>query len=454
MLFAGRHVLPHNRLMPRTPDTPQLRGTASQAPPTPHWRRRTVLLSSVGEIVEWFDFMIYLSLVPILARVFFGETHTKAHLFAILGIFAASYLARPHGAIIFGRLGDRFGRKRALIVSALIMTGAKLVEGSLPTYDDIGIAAAMLFIVARLCSGFSLGGEFAGTLVMLFETATPRHRALTTSLASMMAGGGVLLASGLVTGLIALLTPEQMQAWGWRIPFFVGSGVGLIALAFRLWVPETPMYEEVEDEGLQARRPVKEAVKEDKSGAGVAFAMSSFNALSYFLVIAFMPTYLQSFVGMDHVSALTITTLATILSIVVIPISGLVSDNVGRRPVLIATCLAFIVLSVSQYWMLASGQFWLALVGLLVLVVPGASFMAPANTTAMEHLPTRVRYSGFALGYNIGVAIFGGSTPLIAAWLIHRTGWLTAPAAYLVLAAAVMLIVCWRMEETYRIDVS
>jgi MHS family proline/betaine transporter-like MFS transporter len=413
-----------------------------------------VLFSSVGEIVEWFDFMIYLSLVPILARVFFGETHAKAHLFAILGIFAAAYLARPHGAILFGRVGDRLGRKRALIVSAVVMSVAKLVEGSLPTYDDIGIAAAILFVLARLFSGFSLGGEFAGTIVMLFETATPRHRALTTSLASMMAGGGVLLAAGLVTALIALLSAEDMQAWGWRIPFFVGSGVGLIALAFRLWVPETPMFEEVEEEGLRARKPLKEAVKDDTSGAAVAFAMSSFTALSYYLVIAFLPTYLQSFVGMDHVSALTITTIATVLSIAVIPISGLVSDNVGRKPVLISSSLAFIVLSISQFWMLASGQFWLTLAGALVLVVPVACFMAPAHTTAMEHLPTRVRYSGFALGYNAGAAIFGGTTPLIAAWLIHGTGWLTAPAGYLLLAATIILIVCWRLKETYQIEVS
>jgi MHS family proline/betaine transporter-like MFS transporter len=289
---------------------------------------------------------------------------------------------------------------------------------------------------------------------MLFETATPRHRALTTSLASMMAGGGVLLAAGLVTALIALLSAEDMQAWGWRIPFFVGSGVGLIALAFRLWVPETPMFEEVEEEGLRARKPLKEAVKDDTRGAAVAFAMSSFTALSYYLVIAFLPTYLQSFVGMDHVSALTITTIATVLSIAVIPISGLVSDNVGRKPVLISSSLAFIVLSISQFWMLASGQFWLTLAGALVLVVPVACFMAPAHTTAMEHLPTRVRYSGFALGYNAGAAIFGGTTPLIAAWLIHGTGWLTAPAGYLLLAATIILIVCWRLKETYQIEVS
>jgi MHS family proline/betaine transporter-like MFS transporter len=413
-----------------------------------------VLFSSLGEIVEWFDFMIYLSLVPILARVFFGETNTKAHLFAVLGIFAASYLARPHGAVLFGRLGDRFGRKRALIVSALVMSAAKLVEGSLPTYDTIGLAAAVLFVAARLCSGFSLGGEFACTLVMLFETTPPRHRGLTTSIASMMASGGVLLAAVLVTLLIALLPSEDMVTWGWRIPFFVGAGVGLIALAFRMWVPETPMFEEVEDEGLRARKPVREAVRQDKSGAAVAFAMSSFNTISYFLVIAFVPTYLQSFVGMDHVSALMITTIATILSIVVIPISGLVSDHVGRKPVLIATSLAFIVLSFPLFWLLASDQFALTLAGALIFVVPAACFMAPANATAMEHLPTRVRYSGFALGYNVGAAIFGGTTPLIAAWLIHSTGWLTAPAGYLVLAAIVILIVGWRLKETYDIDLS
>ena len=417
-------------------------------------RRWTVLLSSVGEIVEWFDFMIYLTLAPILARVFFGETDSKTHLLATLGIFAAAYLARPLGAVLFGRLGDRQGRKRALIVSALVMAAAKFFEGSLPTYDDIGIAAAVLFLVARLLSGFSLGGEFTGTLVMLFETGTSRNRALTTSLANMMAGTGVLLASGLVTALIALLPSEDMYAWGWRVPFYVGSLVGLIALAIRLKVQESTLFEQLKDRAALSPAPVMEAIKEQPRGVGVAFAMSSFNALSYYLVVAFVPTYLQSFVGMDHVMALTITTMAALFNILVIPFPGAISDSIGRRPVLIAAALAFIALGFPLFSMLSSDVFRTTLWAALLLVIPAACFMAPANTTAVEHLPTRVRFSGFALGYNAGAAIFGGTTPLIAASLIHLTGWLIAPAAYLVLAAVVILIVCWRLKETYKIEVS
>lgn len=412
------------------------------------------MLSSVGEIVEWFDFMIYLTLAPILARVFFGETDTKTHLLATLGIFAAAYLARPLGAVFFGRLGDRQGRNRALIVSALVMSAAKLFEGSLPTYDDIGIAAAVLFLVARLLSGFSLGGEFTGTLVMLFETGTQRHRAVTTSLANIMAGTGVLLASGLVTALTALLTPEDMVAWGWRIPFYVGSLVGLIALLIRLKVQETPPFEQAKDTGSLSPAPVMEAIKEQPRGVAVAFAMSSFNALTYYLVIAFVPTYLQSFVGMDHITALTITTIAAFFNILFIPFPAAISDSVGRRPVLIAAAVAFIILGFPLFSMLASDVFRTTLAGALLFVIPAACFMGPASTTAVEHLPTRVRFSGFALGYNAGAAIFGGTTPLIAALLIHATGWLLAPAAYLVVAAIVILIVCWRLKETYQIDVS
>jgi len=419
-----------------------------------HQRRWTVLLSSVGEIVEWFDFMIYLTLAPILARVFFGEADSKTHLLATLGIFAAAYLARPLGAVLFGRLGDRIGRKRALIVSALVMSAAKLFEGSLPTYDDIGIAAAVLFLVARLLSGFSLGGEFTGTLVMLFETGTPRHRALTTSLANMMAGTGVLLASGLVTALTALLPSEDMIAWGWRIPFYVGSLVGLIALAIRMKVQETPLFEQAKETGSLSPAPVIEALKEQPRGVAVAFAMSSFNALTYYLVIAFVPTYLQSFVGMDHVTALTITTIAAFFNLLVIPFPAAISDHIGRRPVLLAAAVAFIVLGFPLFSMLASDVFRTTLAAALMFVIPAACFMGPANTTAVEHLPTRVRFSGFALGYNAGAAIFGGTTPLIAALLIHATGWLLAPAAYLVVAAIVILIVCWRLKETYQIDVS
>jgi MFS transporter, MHS family, proline/betaine transporter len=397
--------------------------------------------------------MIYLSLAPILAKVFFPSSDGRTALFATLAVFAAAYLARPLGGLLFGHLGDRGGRKRALVASAMVMAGAKLVEGSLPSYEAIGITAAVLFLLARVVSGLSIGGEFTGTFVMLFESSTRGRRGLTTSLANVMATIGIVLGSGLITLLTATLSAQQMQAWGWRIPFYLGSLIGLVALVIRLRMQETPLFEHLRADASLARQPLRDAIREQPRGILFAFAMSSFVALSYYLVVAFVPTYLQSFVGMDHVHALTIATLATTFNIVVIPLPAWLSDQIGRRPVLVATSLGFVVLGYPLFLLLASGSFGPTLLAALAFVVLAAAFVGSANATAMERFQTRTRFSGFALGYNIGAAIFGGMTPLLAAWLIHTTKSNVAPAWYLILASAVILIVCWRMKETYRTEV-
>jgi MHS family proline/betaine transporter-like MFS transporter len=415
-------------------------------------RRTTVLLSSIGEIVEWFDFMIYLSLAPVLATVFFPSSDHRTGLFATLAVFGAAYLARPLGGLLFGHLGDRGGRKQALVASALVMAGAKLVEGSLPSYQAIGIGAPALFLIARVISGLSIGGEFTGTFIMLFESSSTGRRGLTSSLANVMASIGIVLGSGLITLLTATLSTEQMQSWGWRVPFFVGSVIGLVALAIRLHVQETPLFERLRADAALARQPLRDAIREQPRGIFVAFAMSSFIAVSYYLVVSFVPTYLQSFVGMAHVQALTIATLATLLNIVVIPPPAWLSDRIGRKPVLVAVSVGFIVLGYPLFLLLASGHFGPTLVGALLFVFLAAAFVGTANTTAMEHFRTRTRFSGFALGYNIGAAIFGGMTPLLAAWLIHTTGSKIAPAWYLILASLAILVVSWRLKETYRLQ--
>ena len=353
---------------------------------------------------------------------------------------------------LFGHLGDRGGRKRVLVASALVMAGAKLVEGSLPSYQAIGIAAPALFVVARVISGLSIGGEFTGTFIMLFESSGTGRRGLTSSLANVMASIGIVLGSGLITLLTATLSTGQMQSWGWRIPFFVGSVIGLVALAIRLRVQETPMFERLRADAGLARQPLRDAIREQPRGIFVAFAMSSFIAVSYYMVVSFVPTYLQSFVGMAHVQALTIATLATLLNIVVIPTPAWLSDRIGRKPVLVAVSVCFIVLGYPLFPLLASGHFGSTLVGALAFVFLAAAFVGAANTTAMEHFRTRTRFSGFALGYNIGAAIFGGMTPLLAAWLIHTTGSKIAPAWYLILASIAILVVSWRLKETYRIE--
>ncbi len=191
-----------------------------------------------------------------------------------LGIFAAAFLARPIGALFFGQLGDRVGRKRALMLSALLMALAKLIEGLLPTYAMIGFLAPAVFVLARVISGISLGGEFTGTFVMLFELARAGRRGLTTNFANVMAGLGVFLASGLVALLTASLSRESMVTWGWRVPFFAGSLIAFVALAIRTQVRETPLFEELRRQGKTSHAPLREALWRQPEAVFIAFAIA------------------------------------------------------------------------------------------------------------------------------------------------------------------------------------
>jgi MFS transporter, MHS family, proline/betaine transporter len=415
----------------------------------PRSARRSVFLSAIGEVVEWFDFMVYFSLAPILARVLFPGDG-RLSLLTTLGIFAAAFLARPIGALLFGQLGDRVGRKRALLASALLMAFAKLIEGLLPTYAMIGFLAPAVFLIARIISGISLGGEYTGTFVMLFESASPGRRGLTTSLANVMGGAGVFLASSLVALLIASLSKESMESWGWRVPFFTGSLIALIALAIRTKVSETPLFEEVHSKGETLRSPLRESVRRQSRAILITFAMAAFNALSYYLVVAFVPTYLESFVKVDHVTAMLVATVASAFNIVFIAIPGWISDFFGRKPVLIAGCLGFLFLGYPLYVLLASGVLVAMLIAALAFVILCSCFMGPAMTAAMENFSTEVRFSGFALGYNVGAGLLGGVTPFVAGWLIHSTSLLTAPSFYLMTASAILLVVCIGLKETFR----
>jgi MHS family proline/betaine transporter-like MFS transporter len=229
------------------------------------------------------------------------------------------------GALLFGQLGDRVGQKRALMVSALLMAAANLIEGLLPTYATIGFLAPAVFVCARIISGISLGGEYTGTFVMLFESAPTGRRGLTTSLANVMGGTGVFLASSLVALLIASLSQESMESWDWRIPFFTGF-IALIALAIRTKVSETPLFEELRRKGETLRSPLRESVRRQPRAILITFATAAFNALSYYLVIAFVPTYLVSFVKVDHATAMLVATVAGAFNVLFIAIPGWISD--------------------------------------------------------------------------------------------------------------------------------
>jgi MHS family proline/betaine transporter-like MFS transporter len=269
-----------------------------------------------------------------------------------------------------------------------------------------------------------------------------------------MGGVGVFLASALVGLLTMNLSPAAMESWGWRVPFFAGSLVGLVALGIRARVPETPLFEKLQSKGETVRMPVGESLRRQPRAILLTFALAGFNALSYYLVVAFVPTYLVSFVKIEHPAAMHIATVASAFNVAFIGIPAWLSDIVGRKPVLIIGSLGFLILTYPLYLLLSSGNMASMLMAALGFVALATFFMGPAIAAAMEHFPTVVRFSGFAFGYNIGAGLFGGTTPLVATWLIQMTGSLYAPSASLIAASAIVLIVCLRLRETFRVNIS
>ena len=356
---------------------------------------------------------------------------------------------RVRSALCYLAISETAGRKRALMASALLMAMAKLVEAMLPTYAMIGYLAPAVFVLARIISGISLGGEYAGTFVMLFESARSGRRGLTTSLGYVMAGFGVFLASSLVAVLTARLSAEAMENWGWRVPFFAGSLIALVALATRTQVRETPLFNELLSEGKTVRSPLREGLRHQWRAVLLTFAMAAFHALSYYLEVAFVPVYLVSFVKIDHAAAMRVGTVASAFNVAFIAIPAWVSDKIGRKPVLIAGCIGFLLLSYPFYVLLSSKSMVSMLVAAVGFVVLAACFMGPAMTAALEHFSTAVRFSGF--GYNVGSGLFGGTTPLVAGWMIHATGALISPSYYIMAASAIFLGLCFRLRETRKL---
>jgi MHS family proline/betaine transporter-like MFS transporter len=225
-----------------------------------------------------------------------------------------------------------------------------------------------------------------------------------------------------------------------------------LALVIRAWVPESPLFEELQRTGKLLRSPLRESLQRRHQAVLLTFALAGFNALSYYLVVAFVPTYLVSFVKVEHAAAMQIATFASAFNVAFIAIPAWLSDRFGRKPVLITGSLGFVALSYPLYILLSSGSMGAMLASALGFVALATCFMGPAIAAAMEHFPTEVRFSGFAFGYNAGAGLLGGTTPLAAGWLIHSTGSLTAPSFYLITASAVLLVICCRLRETFKMD--
>ena len=408
--------------------------------------RASVAIAALSTIVEWYDFTLYLYFATVLSRVFFGEGGQSLAL--TLGGFAIAYLMRPLGAVVFGHIGDRHGRRFSLLLSVTLMSAAMLATALLPTRAAVGPAAAILLVLLRCVMGFAVGGEYSGVVAYLLEGARADRRGLISSLASAASEVGGLLAVAVSALTVSLTSEASLASWGWRIPFFVGAGLAASTGIARSLMEESPEFERQRAAGTIPDRPVAHVLTRQWTGVWRSFAISALGSITYYVGITYVPAFITSGGLIAERTALWLSTLAAVAVILVTPVAGALSDRYGRRPLLIAIAVASAILPVSMVVAMSGSSAAAALSGALVLAAIAGAYSAVGAAATAEQFRGEGRMSGLALGATSATAIFGGFTPWLAQIGIERTGSAAVPGAMIALVAVVVLPILWRMPET------
>ena len=419
---------------------------ASAAAPIAGVSRGSLAIAGFSTIVEWYDFTLYLYFVTVLSRVFFGGGGLS--LLTTLGGFALAYFMRPLGAVVFGHIGDRHGRRHMLLLSVALMTAAMLATAVLPTYAQIGPIAGVLLFLLRCVTGFAVGGEYTGVVAYLLEGAPSHRRGLVASFASAASEIGALLAVGVSALTVALLDEASLQSWGWRIPFLFGAALAGTVWFARSAMAESPEFHRQRAAGTIPASPLRHSLANHRGAIGRAFAISALGSITYYVGITYVPAFLTSVGTMSEGASLWLSTAAAVAVILVTPFVGLWSDRIGRRPVLVSFAFANALLPIALFAAMASGSRFQALVGALLLAALAGGVSAVGAVATAEQFPGEGRVTGLALGATGATAIFGGLTPFLAQLLVERTGWAMAPGAMIALVGLAVLPLFLLMKET------
>jgi MFS transporter, MHS family, proline/betaine transporter len=410
--------------------------------------RKSIIGGAVGVLVHWFDWAIYAYLSTTLATVFFPTENPTAGLLSVFAVFAVSFVVRPLGALFFGPLGDKIGRRTVLAIVIITMGFGTILVGLLPTYASVGILAPILLIVARLVQGFAAGGEFGGAASFLAEYSPRRHRGFGVSWLEVSSLLGFLAASLTVFLLNSALTEEAVTSWGWRIPFLVAGPMAIVGLYIRLKLEDTPNFRALEEAHEVAQAPLREVLRQDWRQLLQMTGIEMLQHVSFYAILVYLLTYQTAELGLSAASASLSATITSIVAMVLVPLFGVLSDRVGRKPLMIASGLGFVVLSYPAFYLMSVGTLVtviLVQVGLGILL---ALILSTHAVAMSEIFPTRVRQAGLSLGYQVTAAIFAGTVPYLATYLISATGNIFMPAFYLMLAGAVGFGTTLTLRET------
>lgn len=412
--------------------------------------RKAVVAAAVGNGVEWFDFAVYGFLATYIGANFFPNEDPTVQLLSTFAVFAAAFFMRPLGGLVFGPLGDRIGRQKVLATVILIMSGSTFLIAFLPTFGQIGVLAPILLVVLRCLQGFSAGGEYGGGATFLAEYAPDGRRGFIVSFLVWSVIIGFLLGSAMATVLSSVIPEAAMNAWGWRIPFFLAGPLGLIGLYIRLRLEDTPDFRKLESTGEVAGSPLKETIAENWVPILQIAGLVVIHNVGFYTVFTYLPTYFSSDLGFSPTASFASITIAGIVALILIPPFGALSDRVGRKPLLYASCILFALLTYPLFILMNTGNLTAAIAAHVGLAVIEALFVSSSLAAGAELFATRVRYGGFSIGYNFSVAIFGGTAPYIATFLVSRTGNPLSPAFYVILGALITFLALLTMRETSR----
>lgn len=424
--------------------------------------RRAVTAAALGNTMEWFDFGVYAYLAGTLGKVFFPSSSPGAQVVSTFATFAAAFVVRPLGGLVFGPLGDRVGRQKVLALTMIMMAASTFAVGFLPTYAAVGFAAPLLLLVCRLVQGFSTGGEYAGATTYIAEYAPDKRRGFLGSWLDFGTFVGYSLGSGLVTVLTLTLGTDGLTDWGWRIPFFVAGPLGLIGLYMRLKLEETPAFrreEEAQAQALSGGDPVEQARQSGKGRLKDIFTghweavlicmglVLLYNVTNY-MVTSYLPTYMSETLGEPETSSQLLVLGTMMLVVLTITVVGRSSDRWGRRPVFMAGSVALVVFAIPAFLLIRQGGILLPAIGCGVLGLLLVCFAGTSASTLPALFPTRIRYGALSIAFNISVSLFGGTTPLFTSALVEVSGNDMIPAYYLMVAGVIGLVATFFLHET------
>ncbi|NIH83447.1 MFS transporter [Amycolatopsis granulosa] len=417
--------------------------------------RRAAVASAIGTTIEWYDFFLYNTAAALIfPHLFFPASSSYAGAMQSFATYAVGFAARPVGAAIFGHWGDRIGRKATLIVTLLMMGIASGLVGVLPGAATIGIAAPLLLVALRLIQGIAIGGEWSGSVLLAMEWGNQRKRGLLGSFAQIGVPVGLVLGTGGMTLLSAVLSDASFSSWGWRIPFLASLVLVAVGLVIRLRILETPMFAKIVAQQRTSQSPVSDAIKhhwrEILLSAGLRFS----EQMPFYLYTSYVLVYVVAQHHYSKTFVLNAVLLGAALELALILWFSQLSDRLGRKRVYLTGAVLTGVLAFPYFAILKNGGMAIIFIAIVVAMIPHAMQYGPQAALIGESFPTHLRYGGAGLGYQLASVFAGGPAPLLATWLLHVTGTPYSISAYVVFSAAVTIVCVALLKDRSRADIS